>query len=359
MIVAWVVRCSLPDPGRAPLRVSGFLDNQSVVRVYTDCETRLIQTSVDVWDDIRYYKRAFQEVGVSYELEWRRGHPERTKGPDPAGWDNLDRLNHAADGLADVGRLSPGGPLEGGVPLLQHARRWRVSYAGKRVVDLGRADVLLSALGLGRLLSYEVEDGSDPAVPRMGYPHLTRLFARPKSVISRAESLKFMWGQLATLRRVSDWKGQRPPPGSLRCRACGAEEECLMHVVVSCRSRAVVAARRRFYESCGRAVLRLTEGLPGPSAASLADKFRRALTLLDDGRIVSGTGDLAYTRSYRILTGHFTPEFAALVADFDSSVASGAAKFLRRFRTECATKLWWPAWQACRAADVSDGAGGS
>ena len=84
----------------------------------------------------------------------------------------------------------------------------------------------------------------------------------------------------------------------------------------------------------------------------------RALTLLDDGRIVSGAGDLAYTRSFRILTGHFTPEFAALVADFDSSVASGAAKFLRRFRTECAAKLWWPAWQACRAADASDSSDG-
>ena len=131
-----------------------------------------------------------------------------------------------------------------------------------------------------------------------------------------------------------------------------------MHVVVSCRAHVVVKARRRFYESCERTILRLTEGLPRPSAASLADKFRRALTLLDDGRIVSGSGDLAYTRSFRILTGHFTPEFAALVADFDSSVASGAAKFLRRFRTECATKLWWPAWQACRAADAPDGSDG-
>ena len=313
---------------------------------------------MDVWDDIRYYKRAFREVGVAYELEWRRGHPEKTKGPDPADWDNLDRLNHAADGFADVGRLSPGDPPGGGVPLLRHARRWRISHAGKRVVDLGRADALLSVLGLGRLLSYEIEDGSDPAVPRMGYPHLTRLFARPASVISRAESLKFMWGQLATRRRISDWEGRRPPPDSLRCRACGTEEENLMHVVVSCRAHEVVKARRRFYESCERTILRLTEGLPRPSAASLADKFRRALTLLDDGRIVSGSGDLAYTRSFRILTGHFTPEFAALVADFDSSVASGAAKFLRRFRTECAAKLWWPAWQACRAADASDGSDG-
>ena len=122
----------------------------------------------------------------------------------------------------------------------------------------------------------------------MGYPHLTRLFARPASVISRAESLKFMWGQLATRRRISDWEGRRPPPDSLRCRACGTEEENLMHVVVSCRAHEVVKARRRFYESCERTILRLTEGLPRPSAASLADKFRRALTLLDDGRIVSG-----------------------------------------------------------------------
>ena len=125
-----------------------------------------------------------------------------------------------------------------------------------------------------------------------------------------------------------------------------------------CWARVVVKARRRFYESCERTIFRLTEGLPRPSAASLADRFRRALTLLDDGRIVSGAGDLAYTRSLRKVTGHFTPEFAALVADFDSSVASGAAKFLRRFRTECAAKLWWPAWQACRAADASDGSDG-
>jgi hypothetical protein len=48
--------------------------------------------------------------------------------------------------------------------------------------------------------------------------------ARPASVISRAESLKFMWGQLATRRRVSDWEGRRPLPGSLKCRACGAED---------------------------------------------------------------------------------------------------------------------------------------
>ena len=326
----------------APAPIAVYLDNAAVVRVFQDCESRNVSCSVDVWDEIRWWKGRWRPGDVS--VAWTSGHAERRE-PDQRKWSDLDLLNHLADGMAGEGRRYV--PRDFG---FDHGRRWQIWLGGLRVVDVRDAHPLLEAIGLRRTLEYAPKDGSDARVPYAPNQSFTRLFARRKEVRERAESAKFMWGQLATLSRLSSWKALHPDGRAERqCRCCGRSPETLMHLLVSCLAPAVVAVRTAFHGNVVAAVR--TYAAPrsgGLSAAVLSDLLRRALTLLPDGALRSGEGTLAETRALRFVTGHFpsSPLFVGVAAKGEAAVS----QFIRKFRALCSGELWWPIWDLCRGS---------
>ena len=202
--------------------VRHILDNDSVVRVYQDCETRnfKLTCSQDVWDEIIWYKRA---IGSRYKVSWRRGHPE-DRGPI---LHIEDRANHLADGLTKVG-------YETAVDMrhyFQHSRRWHVRMGGLRHFD----DIRSSArIHIGARFLRNYKDAQDDKRPLdLGLPRALTAGKSTKSSWGRAENTKFVHLQLATLTRLRDW-GYRIP--STTCRACKKECETTSHILVSCRA---------------------------------------------------------------------------------------------------------------------------
>ena len=89
-----------------------YLDIKAVVDMF-NTPTRRAMSAADFWDEIRHWGRLWDET---FQVHWQRGNPERRQ-PDSTRWTVLETANHVADGLADVGRDSPGGDMRGAFEL--------------------------------------------------------------------------------------------------------------------------------------------------------------------------------------------------------------------------------------------------
>ena len=201
-------------------RVVHVLDNQSVVKVYHDCETRgpKLVSSQDIWDEIIWLKR---RLGPRYIVEWHRGHGERHGGF--SSWHS--KINHIADGLASLGYNAA---VDNRI-FFQHPRRWHVRLDGSRPFDELRSSTRLF-LGSRHLRQYLDNKGDDRQLDLESL----RAFSNGKSfrnMLTRAENTKFIHDQYASFTCLADWGYNID---SSCCRLCDSHPETLRHILISC-----------------------------------------------------------------------------------------------------------------------------
>jgi hypothetical protein len=200
--------------------VHHYLDNQAVVDMFNK-PTRPAVASTDVWDEIRHWQGLW---GANYHVHWQRGHPEKTK-PDTQSWSHLDWGNHAADGLAELGRCSPGRDLR---DTFQHGQRWRVYVQGARCLDrVGPA--LLSAIATAHMDTYAAAHGHAAGLSSSTEGAVLRALLPAKRLQDRLWNARFAWTQAVTNRRLNQRRGRRL---NTHCPLCdGAGQDTVTHLV--------------------------------------------------------------------------------------------------------------------------------
>jgi len=144
MIACWTLRHVLP-----PGPVVAVADNAAPVSGVAALPARS-SSSRHVWDEVDFWRRGVTDHFGSYAVEWQRGHPERHK---PASQFLVrECCHHLADGLADLGRRGLGAADPSRA--FEHASRWHVLHAGRRVFDGTRASVL-AAIARADWIAYE------------------------------------------------------------------------------------------------------------------------------------------------------------------------------------------------------------
>ena len=150
--------------------------------------------------------------------------------------------------------------------------------------------------------------------------------------------MKFIHRQLATLKRLTRWGFLIE---NIQCRACRADDETIMHILVQCCDPRCVGFRERWFNAVHNHARK--------SAAVLADFLHRRLTMTSDGCLLY-SGDACMALDFA--TGLFPTDFCIFLRDFaqsnEGTVRRSWCGWNRRF---CSRALWWHVWSAISCPD--------